>query len=104
MKVSIEGHVICGVISDSFSCDFINYPEMNTVLLDLELNFILTLLTKMITKSKFGCVLFAFYRALIYNNMESKELNERCLEELQFVISNRGWLPVKKSQYFEYML
>ena len=79
-RVSLEGHIICSVFSDSFNCDFLLEPAMNTLLVDLELNIILTLLTKMTTKSRGNLIIFAFFRALIYN--QSNSLNERCLEEL----------------------
>lgn len=65
--VSLEGHIICSVISDTFNCELINKPTMNTLLVDLELNVILTLLSKMTTKSKSDLIMFAFFRALIYN-------------------------------------
>lgn len=65
--VSLEGHIICSVISETFNCELINKPTMNTLLVDLELNVILTLLTKMTTKSKGNLIVFAFFRALIYN-------------------------------------
>ena len=66
-KVSLEGYIICSVISETFNCEFIDEPEMNSLLLDLELNHILTLLTKMTTKSKYHLIVFAFFRAFIYN-------------------------------------
>jgi len=96
-RKSLEGHIICSVISDSFNCDFIKEPAMNTLLVDFELNVILTLLTKMTTKSRSNLVVFAFFRALIYNQSNSQLLNERCLEELQFVIQNREKLPIARS-------
>jgi hypothetical protein len=46
--------------------NFINQAEKCTQLLDLELNYILTLTTKMTTKSTEWLTILALYRAMTY--------------------------------------
>ena len=64
--MSLQAYLCCSILSGTINFDFINLEEKCIQLLDLELNYILTLAIKMTSKSTEWLTILALYRAMSY--------------------------------------
>lgn len=105
---TVEGYLVCSVLARKFSLSrLLKEGCMNTLLLDFEMNLVLTLICKAL-KLKEHLPMLAFYRAMIYLSQgiqahdSDKQAHERALEDLQYAISARDRLNLgQNTRWFE---